>query len=209
MRLADHNRKKDFWERALVLISKTNSLTQTHALFLEWLCLQKAREAGRYGDENGNSGSKPHTPAPMEADCHEIYDTGKTLLATLGYPLFTGVRETTSNDGDLVYRLTSSGADGRGVYTAEGFTVLAGSRGRRESVPSLVNTPNGRFREKLIDRGVMQVEGDQVVFPNDHLFKTPSGAAISLAGRSANGWREWKLDDGRTLGDVERGDSDA
>ena len=68
-RLAKHNKDKDFWERALVLISRTNSLTQTHALFLEWYCLQAARKASRYSDENGNNGTKPHTPAPLEADC--------------------------------------------------------------------------------------------------------------------------------------------
>lgn len=207
-RLKSHNVSKDFWERALVLISKTNSLTQTHALFLEWLCIQKARAAGRYADENGNAGSKPHTPAPMEADCFEIFETGKTLLSTLGYPVFTGVRESTTQDDDRIYRLTAANADGRGVYTAEGFTVLAGSSGRRESVPSLADTPNGRFREKLIDRGVMTVEGDRVVFPSDHLFKTPSGAAMALTGRSTNGWQEWKLDNGRTLSDMERDDTE-
>lgn len=55
-RLADHNKKKEFWERALVLISRTNSLTQTHALFLEWYCLRAARKAGRYADDNVNPG---------------------------------------------------------------------------------------------------------------------------------------------------------
>ena len=44
-RLVKHNKEKEFWERALVLISRTNSLTQTHALFLEWHCLQAARRA--------------------------------------------------------------------------------------------------------------------------------------------------------------------
>jgi len=67
-RLAKHNKEKEFWERALVLISRTNSLTQTHALFLEWHCLQEARRAERYRDDNGNSGTKPHTPPPLEAD---------------------------------------------------------------------------------------------------------------------------------------------
>ena len=33
-RLAQHNQNKDFWNRALVVISLTNSMTQTHALFL-------------------------------------------------------------------------------------------------------------------------------------------------------------------------------
>ncbi|MHB8345992.1 MAG: GIY-YIG nuclease family protein [Acidiferrobacterales bacterium] len=36
-RLAQHNENKDFWNRALVVVSLTDSLTQTHVLFLEWL----------------------------------------------------------------------------------------------------------------------------------------------------------------------------
>ena len=95
-RLVKHNKEKE-WERALVLISRTNSLTQTHALFLEWHCLQASRNAGRYADENGNGGSKPHTPAPLQADCLEIFETGQTLLATLGYPIFDSVARTVAN----------------------------------------------------------------------------------------------------------------
>ena len=89
-RLAKHNKseEKDFWDRVLVVLSRTNSLTQTHALFLEWHCIQAVRAAGRYSDENGNSGTRPHTPLPLEADCLEIYETASTLLATLGQPLF-------------------------------------------------------------------------------------------------------------------------
>lgn len=45
MRFPRHNQEKDYWDRALVLISKTNNLTQTHALFLEWYCLQEAKRA--------------------------------------------------------------------------------------------------------------------------------------------------------------------
>ena len=41
-RLSSHDSKKQFWQRALVLVSRTNSLTQTHALFLEWHCLKLA-----------------------------------------------------------------------------------------------------------------------------------------------------------------------
>ena len=90
-RLASHGTKKVFWQRALVLISRTNSLTQTHALFLEWHCLKLAIEAGRYRVENGNAGSKPHTPAPLEADCVEIFETGSILLSSLGFPVFEAI----------------------------------------------------------------------------------------------------------------------
>lgn len=209
-RLAEHNQKKDFWQKALVLISRTNSLTQTHTLFLEWQCLQAAKAAGRYVVENGNSGSKPHTPAPLEADCLEIFDTGKTLLATLGFPLFDPVVSTgRPTKSDELFFCTSAGISGRGLYTPEGFVVLKGSIGRKANVPSIVGTSDERFRQKLIETGVMREVGDTVVFERDHLFNSPSMALIALIGRTANGWREWKNAEGRSLHDVKRSGPDA
>jgi predicted GIY-YIG superfamily endonuclease len=203
-RLAMHNKKKEFWQRALVLISRTNSLTQTHAQFLEWHCLQATRKAGRYADENGNSGSKPHTPAPLEADCHEIFETGSTLLATLGYPLFDAVGSVaTSSTSREVFHCTVTGIDGRGLYTPEGFVVLADSRGKRANVPTFSES-NQRYRAQLLKAGVMRADGGDVVFVKDHLFGSPSMAALALLGRTSNGWREWKTTDGRTLDEVKR-----
>lgn len=210
-RLAKHNKEKEFWQRALVLTSLTQSLTQTHALYLEWHCLQEARRAGRYSAENGTGGTKPHTPPPMEADCLEIFETGSTLLATLGFPLFNKVATRSSaeavNDGpgdtELFY-CSSSGADGKGLYTPEGFVVLAGSIGRKENVPSIQGTSVEQFRQRLLETGVVRVEGDKVVFTRDHLFKSPSSAGWALLGRRNNGWEEWKAADGRTLDEVKR-----
>ena len=201
-RLTAHNQKKDFWERALVLISKTNSLTQTHALFLEWHSLQQIRSAARFTDENGNSGSRPHTPAPLEAECFEVFETGSVLVSSLGYPLFDPVAKPKQSQEPaeiLNLRSPSNGVEAKGLYTAEGFVVLAGSVGRVDTAPSLGET-NERWRQRLLDSGVMQLDDQgQLVFPKDHLFKSPSGAAIALLGRTANGWREWKSPQGQTL----------
>lgn len=204
-RLADHDGKKEFWERALVLISRTQSLTQTHALFMEWLSIQATRKAGRYVDSNGNGGSRPHTPAPMEADCLEIFETGQVLLATLGHPLFEPVAQAAKDTApaDFFY-CTSSGVSGKGLFTQEGFVVLAGSVGRKDNVPSIVGTSDASFRDKLLASGVMKVEGDTVVFTKDHLFRSPSRAAMTLLGRTANGWNEWKNKDGKTLDAMKR-----
>ncbi len=204
-RLVNHNQKKDFWQRALVLISRTNSLTQTHALFLEWHCLQAARKASRYADENGNNGSKPHTPAPLAADCLEIFETGRTLLATLGYPIFDLVvtSDDSSTPEETFYCKVTGGA-GRGLYTPEGFVVLNGSVGRRANHPSIIGSSDERFRKKLVEQGVMVEKGDTVVFPKDHLFNSPSMAAVALLGRTANGWKEWKNKAGKTLHELKR-----
>lgn len=203
-RLAKHNQTKDFWEKALVLISRTNSLTQTHALFLEWHCLHAVRAAGRYGDENGNAGSRPHTPAPLEADCLEIFETGRTLLASLGYPVFDGVGTPTAGASEEDrFHLTVGGIDGRGLYTPEGFVVLKGSRGKRANVPTFSES-NQRSRQRLLDEGVMTEDGDAVVFEKDHLFGSPSMAALALLGRTSNGWKEWKSKSGATLDELKR-----
>lgn len=204
-RLAKHHKEKEFWEKALVLVSRTNSLTQTHALFLEWHAIQGAKRAGRYSTENGNEGSKPHTPPPLEADCFEIFETGHTLLATLGYPIFDPVaKSAVSAKPDEFFYCNASGANGRGMYTEEGFVVLKGSVGRKENVASLKGTAGERLRNRLIDSGVMRVEGDTVVFEKDHLFRSPSMAALSLMARTSNGWVDWKSKGGKTLDAVKR-----
>ncbi|MEO8122198.1 MAG: GIY-YIG nuclease family protein, partial [Rhodoferax sp.] len=209
IRLVQHNQSKDFWNRALVVISLTNSMTQTHALFLEWFAIAEATKAGRYSLENGNTGARPHTPAPLEADCHEIHETAATLLATLGQPIFEPLTNATNSlngkteASDLFY---CKGPDARAVgeYTSEGFVVHKASTARIEIVTSIKGTSQERFRQQLVTEGVLALEGDHYVFTRDHLFSSPSMAAIAVLGRSANGWIEWKTEQGQTLDGAKR-----
>jgi hypothetical protein len=208
-RLAQHHQNKDFWNRAFVVISLTNSLTQTHALFLEWLAIAEATKAGRYGLENGNTGSQPYTPAPLQADCHEIHETSATLLATLGQPIFEPLTSAPTAKGIVeLFYCKGSGADGVGEYTTEGFVVHKGSKGRAEIVPSIQGTSHERMRSQLITEGVLTEiagsAGSLLVFTRDHLFSSPSTAAMAVMGRSANGWVEWKTASGKTLDEVKR-----
>ena len=72
------------------------------------------------------------------------------------------------------------------------------------AVPSIQGTSDANFRSKLIHDGVMKVDGDAVVFARDHLFRSPSMAAVALLGRTANGWMAWKNQEGETLDAVKR-----
>lgn len=207
-RLAKHNKEKDFWQRALVLISKTNSLTQTHSRFLEWLCIQKAKAAGRYVTENGNDGSKPHTPAPIEADCQEIFETGRTLLATLGYPAFDPVAKPLNSSARRQFFYCSrAGTTGVGEYTEEGFVVLKGTMGRAKPPKNLTDPAIAKRRDELIAQGKAVINKDTLLFKEDVLFSTPSGASAIVVGAASNGWRDWKTDKGVTLDELKRGNS--
>ena len=50
----------------------------------------------------------------------------------------------------------------------------------------------------------MRANGEKLVFEKDHLFNSPSMAAIALMGRTSNGWLDWKNKDGRTLDALKR-----
>lgn len=82
--------------------------------------------------------------------------------------------------------------------------VLKGSSGRKEVVASGIGTSRERMRLNLIQAEILRHEGDRVVFQKDHLFPSPSAAAIALQGRNANGWTEWRTKDGHTLDEVQR-----
>lgn len=204
-RLVQQNQSKDFWNRALVVISLTNSMTQTHALFLEWFAISEATKAARYSMENGNTGARPYTPAPLEADCHEIHETAATLLATLGQPIFEPLTNAPTARGEKeMFYCRGPGADGVGEYTPEGFVVVKGSLARMEVVASLQDTAHARSREKLVGEGILTQKGDSLVFTRDYLFGSPSTAATIVLGRSANGWDTWRAADGKTLDELKR-----
>jgi hypothetical protein len=204
-RLRSHNLKKGFWQRAVVMISRTGSLTPTHLQYLEWRSVQAARAANRFALDNSSSVKRPQAPDHLEVECEELHETAHWLLSTLGFPIFDPVRSTVRGvESAEEFYLTSSDADGRGLYTPDGMVVLRGSSGRASLVRSVVNTRLAGQRQTLIDSGVIRRSGARVVFTKDHLFSSPSGAAAAVLGRTANGWMEWTTKDGQTLDVVKR-----
>ncbi|MDJ0313896.1 GIY-YIG nuclease family protein [Arthrobacter sp. H35-D1] len=74
-KLKQHVTGKDFWERAIVAVSLTNTWTDTHVGFMEWEAISRAAQAARFPLMNGNAASNRYTPAPLEADCNEYLET--------------------------------------------------------------------------------------------------------------------------------------
>jgi hypothetical protein len=208
-RLVTHNAQKEFWTRAVAVVSLTNNWTQTHVTYLEWLCIKESSAIDRYQIENGNQGSKPHTPEALEADCQEVFETMRILLTTLAYPLFEGLVTKSSNG--MISALTTysctgkEGADALGQYTAEGFVVFKNSKARKRPVESLQAYPSYvARRQALINSRKLVDANETLTFTEDVLFSSPSAAADMVLGRSSNGWIDWVTEDGRTLDSVER-----
>lgn len=100
------------------------------------------------------------------------------------------------------YELKGPDADAKGVFMDNGFLVRASSIARRETAPSGKSVNS--VHKRLITEGVLEDHDGQLKFVKDHLFKSPSGAAAAVLGRTANGWISWKRADGQTLSEVKR-----
>jgi Domain of unknown function (DUF4357) len=201
-RIKSHDQKKDFWNYAIIITSKTKSFTQTHIEYLEELAISKAFEANRYALENAVNPRKFEVPETLEADLLDNFDTIKILLSTLGFPLFDNIgKESTKQKDTLVCKGKNANAEGE--YVDDGFVVFKGSTANRDFPPS-TNSTIRNLRDKLVSQKILFENGDVFVFQEDYLFKSPSAAASQVLGRSANGWSEWKNKQGKTLDELER-----
>ncbi len=199
-RLKQHNRSKDFWKLAIVILSRTKHFTKTHIKYLEWYCYNLAAKVGRYKLENSAMPGKPHISEPMEADLQDNFETIKILVSTLGYPIFDQIQK--PKRSNIIY-CKSKDAFAEGEYVEDGLIVF------KDSVCNLEETKSAgswliEMRKKLIDEGILVQLDNVFKFDSDYIFSSPSSAAAVVLGRRANGWTEWKYKDGRTLDEVIR-----
>jgi len=91
----------------------------------------------------------------------------------------------------------------KGEYTEDGFVVFAGSTANNEETRGIQKWIS-ELRHKLIEQGILKRENNVYVFTSNYIFSSPSASSAVVLGRSANGWLEWKYQDGRTLDEVKR-----
>ena len=199
-RLKQHNKSKDFWTHAVVFISKTQYFTKTHIKFLEWLCCEVAIKANRYSIENGNTPSRPHVSESVEADLYDNFETIQILASTLGYPVFDEIRRPKTKE-----IITCKGKDAyaEGEYSEDGIIVFSGSKCNLVESRTAGSWVVG-MRRDLKENGVLSEKDNALVFNKDHIFSSPSASAAVVLARRANGWIEWKYNDGKTLDQLKR-----
>lgn len=129
------------------------------------------------------------------------FETAKILLATLGYPIFEEKRKAKSSK-ELLY-CKGKNATAIGELTDDGFLVYKDSKANVEATKGM-NKWIGILRTKLIEEQLLKIAGDVYVFQQDYIFKSPSAAAATILGRSANGWVSWKDKNGKTLDELKR-----
>lgn len=205
-RLNQQLNAKDFWNEAIVFISKDENLNKAHIKYLENRLHDIAKLANRYTVDNSIIPTQSSISESDRAEMEEFIEYIKLLVNTLGHKVFEEKREfKPKQKQNTFYIRATRGADGQGEPTSDGFVVFKSSKASATIVNSMTSNFI-KFRQKLIDDGVLVDKGDFLEFSDDFIFSSPSTAAVMVMGRNANGLTEWKNKDGKTLKDFETSD---
>lgn len=201
-RLAAHDadEAKEFFTRAVLIVSKDENLTKAHGRYLESRIIAAIRGAGRAKLVNGTEPPFKGLPEAEIADMERVLDEIEILLPVLGFD----VLQPTMGDQIPVAGAPSIGptfiadikkAKARAVERGGEFVVLAGSTAlRRESdaIPQSVKDA----RKALIEAEVLVADTDDDLFrfAQDASFGSPSGASAAVAGRADNGRTTWRVE---------------
>ena len=209
-RLDQHHNddSKEFWTDTVVFVSEGSSLSRAHILYMENRLLGRAKAAKRVRVANGNrravSASSPIVHAEAEGFLSEML----AIFWVLGIKAFAEPKplarpKASASTSPRRYFLKGPDAAGEGEERSGGFFVFAGATARIKETASM-SSSNRQIRKKLLRAGTFVEEGDVYRLVEDHLFGSPSMAAVVLLSSNANGRDAWKDANGVTLKEHQR-----
>lgn len=207
-RIRNHDSKKDWWTKAVLVTTGANNLNKAHIKYLEARLIQEATEIGRMPLENGNAPSKPGLSEAAVANMEGFLDYLFLVLPAIGVDMFvrrtrvatpgpvtpSGVVLPVSDDTAVVFEtsLQREGIKATAILVNGELVVQAGSLTRQK----WVGNPDHNYRalfEELVKEGVLVEDGAHRRFAKSYAFSSPSAAAAMVKGRSSNGPESWTV----------------
>ena len=209
IRLEQHNKSKDFWQRGYFVVDNNGLLTKSHVKYLENFTYNKIKEADKIILNNGNEPTKSYVDETIEADLNgDIFETIEVLLSLMiGDNIFEKIEKKSSKkDGDIFVCKDSKGIYAEGKYLEDGFLVFKDAKISLNTSNSFGSGSGKTIRNNLISNNIITQKNDFYILNKDFLFKSPSSASSVILGRSSNGWTEWKNKENKTLDEIYRKD---
>ncbi len=217
-RIRDHDSKKDWWDKAIIVTSSANNLHKAHVKYLEARLVEDAKLVGTVKLDNGNTPTGSGLSEAARANMEHFLDMLKIALPALRVDMFvnktrshetpTASNNNSIEDVNFYFSINRHNINAKAVLRAGEFIVLAGSNAKggqwnqtdRNGRP----TSYGKLHGELIDKGILELsENSNSTFTMDYAFQSTSAAAAIVAGRASRGPTEWKLEDGTIYADWE------
>lgn len=197
-RLDDHNRSKDFWNKAIVFLADSKTFSLDMISGLEAYAINKAAESKRYKVENTVNPKYEIDEYDLPL-IEEVYEEIQFIMATQGYKM--DISNASLNEATTLHT-TRNGVQAFGVYDGEKFEVLEGSEIDMSRKCHSDNVDKQR-QTAIQNKDILCVGGKHKLNVSVS-FSSPSSAAMFVLGGSTNGWIEWKNKDGKTLDELFR-----
>ena len=197
-RLDDHNRSKDFWNKAIMFLADSKTFSLDMISGLEAFAIGKAIDAKRYKVENTVNPKYEIDEYDLPL-IEEVYEEIKFIMATQGYKMENS--KATLNEANILHT-TRNGVHAFGVYDGEKFEVLEGSE--IDMSRKCHSERIEKQRQTAIQNGDIVCRDSKYILNVSVPFTAPSAAAMFVLGGSTNGWVEWKNKEGKTLDELFR-----
>lgn len=215
-RLTNHDadESKDFFTRAVFIVSKDENLTKAHGRYLESRIINAIKVAGRAKLVNGTAPPFKGLPEPEIADMERVLDEVEILLPVLGFDVLRSAGQETAavsappvlelteiaqpievgRPTEVTFRADVKKASAIATEKAGEFVVLAGSTAYKTYNQSLPK-PLKNLHASLQENGALVPDENPALlrFAKDVSFGSPSAASSLIGGYSDSGPRTWKV----------------
>lgn len=207
-RVNDHKQKKDFWDTALVFVSKSDEIFPSEALYLEYLGWKAAKEAGNYIIENSKDINEPHLSADKQNEMELFFEDIQFLTRFYGCMVFDKPGKPDNSEiteTSYAFNLTMPKyklvAHLEFYKQSRRFVIKAGSAITSKTWDSCSNSAKELRKQVLGNKHLCQNKGDINILLQDiempDYMSSPSSAAMFCAGTSMQGPYVWRDKDGK------------
>lgn len=204
-RAKDHNQKKDFWDTALVFVSKANEIFTSEVLYLEYLGYKAAVEAGNYIIENTNEVKPTPLSADKKNEMELFFEDIQFLTRFYGCGIFDAPEQSIVKEPGMEFSMKMSkvGLQARMFFYRDSkqYIIKAGSILAAKNYNSC-SKRIAEFRNEVFANKKLAIRnGDLITLLQDIEIPetncSPSGAASFCAGTSFQGTEAWVDKDGK------------
>jgi hypothetical protein len=203
-RIKSHDAKKDWWSRVVLITSAANNLHKAHVQYLEARLVSEGIKAANNKLENSTNPTLPSLSEAAQANMESFIDQLLMILPAIRVDLFTFKAKSekhipTKNkeaQENPVFELTlkKEGIKATAILEDGEFVVQKGSLARAEYVGDRTEkTSYGKLHNKLVEQGILQDHGQNMMFVQSYAFSSTSAAGAICNGRATSGPIAWKV----------------
>lgn len=199
-RVNDHKQKKDFWDTALVFVSKSDEIFPSEALYLEYLGWKAAKEAGNYIIENSKDINEPHLSADKQNEMELFFEDIQFLTRFYGCRVFDKPEKQMTQETGMEFKMKMPqiGLQATMIFYRESkrYVIKAGSTIIGATFKSC-SAGIAAFRKEVIENKKLCQKGENLFTLLQDIeipakSSSPSGAASFCAGTSFQGPVAWE-----------------